>query len=244
MRRFVAAVFAVLACSLLAAEARAVRVTSFNDPPDAGPRVLDVHLTFFGTFASPRGDFGSTSSDHPAFAMPGAGAGLEISGRYRHEIEAGGVLVVDRNSTDSHAIGAAFATELRGYGLPSDPLVLSATSWSTAWILGKVGYAPRLGKHLRGFVDLYGGGLYAGDPVVKLVASPPQLSISVKQVVWSHAGLAAGAGAGVRYGDHLTLGLLYLSSSVWPVKSSDPDVAEQQNRLSILHATLGYAFRL
>lgn len=232
------AVVAALAVTILAGQASA-QITTWSNPRNPDPRVREGHLTVFGAFALPTGNFGSTSASSGSFAGSGAGLGLEFSALYAHDIESGGIVLVDRNPTDVAALEASLGAALQQNGISPDPLVISAGSWQLAWGLLKVGYAPRVGRHLQACVDAYGGALFSLYPEMKLVEGPPGLSIRRAHESW--LGPAAGVGVGLRWHEHVKVGLLYLSGaagSKW--RGSAFSISRQQ--VQSLHATLGYAF--
>ena len=187
----------------------------------------------------PLGDFGSTTKPQAAFARSGAGLGLDCSERFPHDFETGAMLLVDVQPTDGDALGATAAAILRQYGIPSDPFVISATSWRIAWVLGKAGYAPRLREHLNASLDLYFGALYGRFPRISLIAAPPNASASGRQQPW--IGMAAGAGAGLRFRNHYMVQFVYLSGIDQPAWYGE-QVATSHPTVSALHATLGYVF--
>lgn len=236
--RPVAVMSAALACTLLASQAVA-GITTWSNPRDPGPRATDTRLTVFATYAFPQGEFGSTSSSGAAHARAGMGLGLDFSSRYSHDLEAGVVLLGDLNPTDSDALGRNFAATLRRYGLPSEPFVVDAKPWQTAWLLAKVGYAPKLAERLRVSVDVYGGWLYGDIPELELIAGPP--NVSLRQAKSSWFGLAAGLGAGLSWRDRVTVGIRYLSGAS-PVASGATYDSPFRRPLTTLHATLGYTF--
>jgi hypothetical protein len=227
-------VSAALAFAILATPARAsLSIWS----PDSGQGANETRLSVFGAYALPTGNFGSTSVAMAGYAMPGAGLGLDISTRYSRGIEVGAVVLVERNPMDTGALGTSLAAFLRASGLPSEPLVVSATEWQTGWGFLKVGYAPRVGAQLRAAIDVYGGALLGTFPEVRLAAAPPGIFLHQRAETW--VGLATGAGAGLRWRDHLAIGLLYL---VGPSHRNSSWGTTPRQPVSTLHATLGYTF--
>lgn len=236
--RPIAAISAALACTLLVTQAFA-GITTWSNPRDAGPIAIEARVTVFGTFAQPEGDFGSTASSWAAFARTGAGLGLDFSARYSHDIETGVLLLTEWNSFDSEAFELRLADALRQVGIASEPLEVSATRWHITWGVAKVGYAPKVSGQLRASVDIYGGALYGRSPDFELVAAPPGLRVGLVADSWF--GLAAGAGAGLRWRDHLSLGILYLSGAAAQGRSG-ADSSPFRHPISTLNATIGYTF--
>jgi hypothetical protein len=231
--RPIAYALVALAGTLLATRAFA-QITSWSDSLGSSTGRPDVHLTVFGAFAQPEGDFAAMSSTRAGFARRGAGLGLEFSARYQHDIETGAMILVQRNATNTDALGKSIGAYFFANGYPGAAPAVSSTEWTLTWVLVKAGFTPQVGKRARVSVDVYGGVLYGNNPEFKLVAS--NWSVVHDSRPW--VGAAAGAGAGLRWRDHLTIGLLYLSGSAgsWSgfLSSSQP--------VSTLHATLGYAF--
>ena len=231
--RSAALVIAVLAGLCVAASASATAaITSWSEKRDGPSRALDVRVYLLGSLTLPTGDFGSMVSNRAGFATRGAGLGLDVTGRFRHGIEGGGLLWVDYNPTDSGELSASFNAALRRFGIQTDNIRLSATGWTSGWALGKFGVAARGADGTRPFVDLYGGAMFDRSPAVVFRSSSGSFAASPGR---SWIGLAAGAGAGVRWRARLTLGLLWLTGVAQPF-----DAKTGYQPVSTLHATLGW----
>ena len=225
-----------LAGMLFAAQARA-QITPWSNPRPADSRAHTSHVTVFGAFAAPEGELAHMSPSGAAFARPGASLGLDYAAHFTHDIEAGGMLLFDGSPTHGGAFAAAFAAVWARDGFGPGPVVVPATSLRITWGLLKAGYAPQVGGRLQAEVHVYGGGFYSNWPEVEVLDVPSGLPRF--QFSQSLLGLAMGAGAGVRWRDHLTVSLLYLSGS--PAQFWSEDLAYRE-RVSMLHLTLGYTF--
>ena len=170
-RRGVALV--VLASALLASGVHA-QIASWDASPDSGARPVSSHLALFGALGIPNGAFARTDlSADAGYATRGVGFGIEYTDRFRHGLENGALLLVARNPLDVGAFTANLRAFLRPLiGASADSLRFSATGWTSVWGLAKFGAAPAVGWHLRPFVAVYGGGVYARSPRVEVVATP------------------------------------------------------------------------
>ena len=231
--RPIAFALGALAGTLFVTQAFA-QITSWSDSRGSSADPRDVHLTLFGAFAQPEGDFGAMTSSTAGFAKRSAGLGLDFSARFQHDFETGAMILVHRNATNTDALGKAIGAYYFANGYPGAPPAVSSKGWTLTWVLVKAGFAPQVGRRARIFVDVYGGALYGVDPEFKLIAS--NWSVVHDSQAWVRG--AAGAGAGLRWQNHLTIGLLYLSGSA----GGSGGGSFFRQPVSTLHATLGYAF--
>ena len=234
-------IFAVAGLLLVTAPARSAgRITSFDDRGEPA-RAVDIRLTAFGSFTIPCGEFGQASNGRSGFALAGSGGGLELSGRYRHDVEVGAAVWVDQNRGDGNRVASYIerAIEAAGFPVPPGGYHVSMTRWNSVWGLMRVGYDPRVGRVMRAFGAGYVGAVYARSPGVVITVSSP--GISSRTAGHAYFGPAVGAGAGVRLGEHFTLEMLYLQGSLYPQGWSGRTDGEHQP-IGELQAAMGYGF--
>jgi hypothetical protein len=177
--RPIAFALGALAGTLFATQAFA-QITSWSDSRGSSADPRDVHVTVFGAFAQPEGDFGAMSPSTAGFAKRSAGLGLDFSARFQHDFETGAMILIHRNATNTDALGKSIGAYYFANGYPGAPPAVSSKEWTLTWVLVKAGFAPQVGKRARVFVDVYGGALYGVNPEFKLVASSCPSSMTAR----------------------------------------------------------------